>query len=135
MPELINALRAQHTAIRASLEQCRQKQGNALAAELQGLKPTVQAHLRDKDALFAAISEACGRTQDHASLAIARIFENNIKVIAAGITGFFDQLDALTRNLQGLEQRTKTVAEVLRNLIETEERALLPLFAKLHPQK
>lgn len=134
MPDLVNALRTQHAAIRASLEQCARKQGTELAAELQGLKPTLQAHLRDKDALFAAITEACGRRQDNASMAIARIFENNIKVIAAGISGFFDQLEVLTRNLQGLEQRTKTVAEVLRNLIETEERAILPLYVKLHPK-
>ena len=131
MSEIADTLKQHHVALRGALEILKSKKGDDLVSELKRLQPAVTALLTSEETLFAEILRACAQRNDTGSANIARIFEGNLKVMAAGIRGFFDQLAVLAKDPRQLEQRARTMIDVLNSQMETEGRAVIPLHTKL----
>lgn len=118
-------------ALRTLLDACAAATGSELREKLLELRGVLGRHLPAKDELYRTIAEAAAQRSDSASGGLAKIFENNMKVQAAGVAGFFEQLDVLAKQPEQLERRVKTVIDVLRSRLDTEERAVFPIHAKL----
>jgi hypothetical protein len=127
----LDSLKADHASLRGLLDACASSRGAELRTKLLELQSVLRRHLPAKDELYRSIAQASVQKADAASGALAKIFENNMKVQAAGVEGFFSQLEALQKVPEQLERRVLTVIDVLRSRLDTEERAVFPLHKKL----
>lgn len=131
MAALLDSLQADHNALRGLIDACAKCRGPELRARLLELHSILLRHLPAKDELYRTIATAASKKADSGSAVLAKIFEDNMKVQAAGVEGFFAQLQALEKQPDQLERRVATVIDVLRSRLDTEERAVFPLLKKL----
>jgi hypothetical protein len=131
MADLLGTLRDEHRLLRATIESCASATGSELKGLLNRLGEQLTTHLPHKEQLYRAIERASQQRNDPGSATIARIFENNMKVQSAAVGGFFEQLESLARQPEQLERRCRTVLDVIRTRLDTEERAVFSLYTKL----
>lgn len=131
MADLIAALLEDHQVLRGLIQSCSAAPREALKAHLEQLRSRFASHLPRKEQLYRAIEAAAKERNDAGSASIAHIFEDNMRAQAAGVAGFFDQLESAARQPEQLEKRSKTVLDVIRTRLDTEERAVFPIFKKL----
>ena len=129
----IDTLRGEHAALRAALHIARDASGDTKAQQLQRLKPFVMNHLVQKDLLYREIAQLCADRGDAGGTQIAKIFEDNMRVLSGAVRSFFEKLDELLPNPTQLETRFRTVADVLTRRLDTEEQAVFPIYERNLP--
>jgi hypothetical protein len=133
VPNILEDLASQHATLRTALADCEQSAAGDLESALLRLKPVLEAHLTAKDAFYRQVREICASRSDSAGVTVAGIFENNMKTLSSGVRGFLDSLGTLVKNPAQLSQRFKTVAQVLRSRLDTEEQAVFPIYRRHLP--
>ena len=120
-------LRAAHGVLRhalAELERC----GEAgLVAALRALKPALEENLAAKDKLYQDSAKAFDRAGQPGPAQILRIFEQNMGLLSNSVRGFLASIDS-AKDARSLRDRLPTVVRVLRDRMDSEERAVFPLF-------
>ena len=127
--QLATELRAQQAELLDVLKECTGATGEPLRNALRKLRPLVERHLDSKDRLYVAIRELCASTGDAGGAQIAGIFETNMRVLGTAIRRFFTDLEA-PRSPDALAQSFRTIEGVLRNRLDTESKAVLPIFER-----
>ena len=121
---LLDGLMQQHASLRATLEMCETQTGAALTEKLLALKPQMLRHLEEKSVFYRALEETCLQKNDAASANLGRIFEANMSVQSEAIVRFFEGLGHGTNDVSAA---FRTVAQVVRTRLLTEERAVFSL--------
>jgi hemerythrin-like domain-containing protein len=129
----IDLLKEEHVLLRAALHTAREASGTIQAQQLQKLKPIVMNHLQQKDLLYREIAQLCAARGDAGGTQIARIFEDNMRVLSGAVRSFFEKLDELLPNPAQLQSRFRTVADVLARRLDTEEQAVFPIYERNLP--
>lgn len=130
MSARVDALKREHLEIREALDRVSGVDGAERWSALTALAPVVSRHLQEKESLYATISSLCTERGDNAGRTLARIFEDNMKVLSSGVRAFFEQLPGMKENPSLLTQRFETVSRVLRSRFDTEEQAVFPIHER-----
>ena len=126
----IDRLRSETGALKSALEQCVSVDPSVLAGRLTALGPRLIAHLDEEDRLYQVVQTALKSRGDTGGANLLGIFEQNMKVVSAGVRGFFSELPKLAATPPQLQRRFGTVLEVLKNRFDTEDRVVPPIFAR-----
>lgn len=125
----LDTFKQEHAQIEALLDSCTPlADGAALIQKLKPGRELVRRHLAAKAEFYVALAELCTSKGDAAGANIARIFATNMGVQSGAVEKFFDTLDAATP--EQVLQSFKTVVHVLKQRIQTEERAVFPIWSK-----
>jgi hypothetical protein len=120
-------LRSAHGALRHSLIELERCDEARLVAALRALRPALEQNLAAKDKLYQDSAKAFDRAGQPGPAQILRIFEQNMGLVSNSVRGFLASIDS-AKDARSLRDRLPTVVRVLRERMDSEERAVFPLF-------
>ena len=126
----IEKFKAYQVAIRLLLQACAGVTVQEIFGHFKRLGPRVIAHLYHKYRLYEKAQKKLAARGEVGPARLLAIFEQNMHMLAAAVRAFFDECAALLRTPELLLRRFHTVSDVLKSRFETEEKAVLPLFAR-----
>ncbi|MBF5041550.1 MULTISPECIES: hemerythrin domain-containing protein [Myxococcaceae] len=121
------ALRTAHGTLRHSLIALERCEDAGLVSALRALKPALEQNLAAKDQLYQDSAKAFERAGQPGPAQILRIFEQNMGLVSSSVRGFLASIDS-AKDPRSLRDRLPTVVRVLRERMDSEERAVFPLF-------
>lgn len=127
---LLERFRAEHARIESGLRVAESVLPDAskLSAQLLSMRAEVLAHFKAKEAFYPALAEQASRANDAAAAQLTKIFEANMKVQSSAVQRFYDAIEETPA--AKLISSFETVATVIRQRFETEERSVFPLYAR-----
>lgn len=132
MTKLLSTLEAQHRALERIVgevdEALKAADAGLVADRVRRLRTTLEVHLALEKAQFYPAFES-GKA--HASTSVARMFSQNMALIAEGLTGFFTRYSQPPADLARFEREWRATVGVLSSRISAEEKTLHPMFEAL----
>jgi hypothetical protein len=125
--DIMISLRLEHALILDALDTCADAVGHTFQERLAELKPLVLKHLKRKEAFYEDLAQRCDRRGDTEGAQLVRISETNMQVQTNAVVNFFENLH---KPINGVHQAFRTISDVLRARLATEEKKLFPLFEK-----
>lgn len=113
--------------LREALTELEQYEEARLVAALRTLKPALEENLAAKEKLYQDSAKAFERAGQPGPAQILRIFEQNMGLLSNSVRVFLGSLDS-AKDGRSLRDRLPTVVRVLRDRMDSEERAVFPLF-------
>ena len=126
-PSATAALRSAHGVLREALTELEKCEEARLVAALRTLKPALEENLSAKEKLYQDSAKAFERAGQPGPAQILRIFEQNMGLLSNSVRVFLGSLDS-AKDGRSLRDRLPTVLRVLRDRMDSEERAVFPLF-------
>ena len=126
-PSASAALRSAHGELRRSLTELEKCEEAQLIAALRALKPALEENLAAKEKLYQDSAKAFERAGQAGPAQILRIFEQNMGLLSNSVRVFLASIDS-AKDGRSLRDRLPTVVRVLRERMDSEERAVFPLF-------
>jgi hypothetical protein len=134
LTKLLSTLEAQHRAlerIAGEVEEALKAGEPGLVADrVRRLRTTLEVHLALEKAQFYPAFET-GKAETQASAGVARMFSQNMKLIAEGLTGFFTRYSQAPTDLVRFEREWRATVGVLSSRISAEEKTLHPMYEAL----
>jgi Hemerythrin HHE cation binding domain len=137
MPHLVETLTAQHqqvVRIATQINEAISPAGDVkrLRSLLDTLTVGLLAHLALEDkSLYPALIAAAETAGDATQLALVRSFSENMQRISTGLQSFLQRHSSPTVDLALFRKEWKDILGVLTQRIQSEERVLYPLHARL----
>lgn len=128
----VEDFRLAHQKLGAALDQADAAPTAQLLDLLKAIREEVLAHFKAKDAFYPSLAAHLTEAGDVAGAQLARIFEQNMKIQSAAVQRYFEGLEraAPQTSIDGF----KTVALVMRQRFQTEEKAVFPLTVRKEPR-
>lgn len=127
---LLEKFRAEHARIESGLQVAESTLPDApkLSTQLLTMRAEVLSHFKAKDAFYPALVDQAAKANDAAAVQLTKIFEANMKVQSSAVQRFYEAIEVTPG--ASLISSFKTVATVIRQRFETEERSVFPLYAR-----
>jgi hypothetical protein len=123
----LDALKEDHTRLRALIGQCEASPPGGLQAALLRLQDAMGPHITAKEDLYDMAVLATRAAGDTTGLSLLNIFRTNLSVTSSAVQRF---LRAPEPDPARLQQRLRSVTGALRSLLDTEEKVIFPLAAR-----
>lgn len=132
MNDLVRKLEAQHRALERVVSEVNAalngKDPAGVASGLGKLQSMIHAHLSLENSQFYPAFESGGSRK---GVEVARMFAQNMRLIADGLGVFFNRYSTPPSDLARFEREWKSMVDVLANRIAAEEQTLHPMFEAL----
>lgn len=128
----VDGFRAEHQRFVEALDKADGLESDALLTALKTIRDAVLTHFRAKDEFYPSLAEHLAAAGDSAGAQLARIFEQNMKIQSSAVQRYFEALDRVPA--QTSIDGYRTVASVIRQRFQTEERAVFPLTSRKEPR-
>ena len=130
MNPLLEKFRTEHAQIERGLQVAERTLPDAskLSAQLLSMRVDVLSHFKAKEAFYPALAEQASKANDAAAAQLTKIFEANMKVQSSAVQRFYETIEVTPGAT--LISAFKTVAAVIRQRFETDERSVFPLYER-----